>query len=209
MSEANFLDYYEDLKISPNADQETIERVYRLLAKRYHPDNKQTGNPKKFDHITKAYHTLSIPEKRAAYDIKYEEEKARRWKALSGASAPQSFKNDQRLRLAILSILYIERRNDPSNSAIGIWRLEQLLAWPEKMLEFHIWYLKEKAWIQRTDTGGYAITAEGIDIIEKDNLIIDKNRLLPDHRKAPVDEEWDEEALKVKKNRLNLIVEKE
>jgi hypothetical protein len=208
MSEATFLDYYEDLQISPNADKETIERVYRLLAKRYHPDNKQAGNSEKFDLITKAYHTLSIPEKRAAYDVKYEDEKTRRWKALSGASAPQSFKNDRCLRLAILSILYIERRNDPSNSAIGIWRLEQLLGWPEKMLEFHIWYLKEKGWIQRTDTGGYAITAEGIDIIEEDDLIVDKNRLLPDHRKAPVDEERDKEALKAKKSGLNLIGEK-
>ncbi|MCK5350483.1 MAG: DnaJ domain-containing protein, partial [Desulfobacula sp.] len=43
-----FDDYYEDLQISPNADLETIERIYRLLAKRYHPDNKRTGNIDKF-----------------------------------------------------------------------------------------------------------------------------------------------------------------
>jgi curved DNA-binding protein CbpA len=39
-----FTDCYENLQISPNADMEMIERVFRLLAKRYHPDNKQTGN---------------------------------------------------------------------------------------------------------------------------------------------------------------------
>ena len=47
--------YYEILQVSPSADQETIERVYRLLAKRYHPDNLSTGDTNKFDILTKAY----------------------------------------------------------------------------------------------------------------------------------------------------------
>ncbi len=34
-----FEDCYEDLQVSPHFDQETIEWFYRLLAKRYHPDN--------------------------------------------------------------------------------------------------------------------------------------------------------------------------
>ena len=172
-AKAKFQDCYEDLMISPNADQETIERIYRLLAKRYHPDNKQTGKIEKFDNITKAYKTLRDPEKRVAYDLNYEKEKARCWKSVSGASAQHSLGNDQRLRDAILSVLYIERRNDSSNSAIGILRLEQLLGWPEKILEFHIWYLKEKGYIQRSDDGGYAISAEGIDIIEKNTWFSD------------------------------------
>jgi len=40
MNNQSLPDYYEDLQISPIADLETIERVFRLLAKRYHPDNK-------------------------------------------------------------------------------------------------------------------------------------------------------------------------
>ena len=63
MSSDIFTDYYEDLQISPNADNETLERVYRLLAKRYHPDNGQTGSSEKFDLITQAYQILSKPEK--------------------------------------------------------------------------------------------------------------------------------------------------
>jgi curved DNA-binding protein len=39
-----FMDYYEILQVSPNADQTTIERVYRLLAKKYHPDNAEEGD---------------------------------------------------------------------------------------------------------------------------------------------------------------------
>ena len=51
MDQISFVDYYEDLQISPNADLETIERVYRLLAKRYHPDNQATGSIEKFGRL--------------------------------------------------------------------------------------------------------------------------------------------------------------
>jgi curved DNA-binding protein CbpA len=199
MDDTHFIDHYENLKISSNADKETIERVFRLLAKRYHPDNKETGNSEKFDLITKAFNTLSKPEQRAAYDVKYEKEKTRYLQNFFGFSAPQSLNDDRHLRIAILSILYIERRNNPASSDIGIWRLEQLLGWPEKMLEFHIWYLKEKGWIQRTDTGGYAISVKGIDIIEEDNLVIDRNRLLPERPGETNKDEVEEEKLKLLK----------
>ena len=57
MGQEPFMDYYEILQISPRTDQETIERVYRLLAKGYHPDNKKTGNVNKLDTLTKAFRT--------------------------------------------------------------------------------------------------------------------------------------------------------
>ena len=188
-------DYYEDLQISPNADIETLERVYRLLAKRYHPDNGQTGKAEKFDLITQAYQVLSKPEKRAAYDATYEEAKARQWKALSGASSPRGSKDDTRLRHSILSILYVERRNGFADSAIGLWRIEKMLGWPEKILEFHIWYLKEKGLVQRTDTGGYAITAAGVDIVEENNLIVSEDRLLTDDRKRLANDDLIDETV--------------
>jgi curved DNA-binding protein len=51
-----------------------------MLAKRYHPDNGGTGCVDKFDVVTKASQVLSDPAKRAAYDIRYEQIKHRRWK---------------------------------------------------------------------------------------------------------------------------------
>ena len=208
MSSDLLTDYYDDLQISPNADIETLERVYRLLAKRYHPDNGQTGSAEKFDLITQAYQILSKPEKRAAYDATYEETKARQWKTLSGASSSQGFKDDTLLRNSILSILYVERRNGSADSAIGLWRMEKMLGWPEKILEFHIWYLKEKGWIQPTDTGGYAITAAGVDIVEEHNLIVREDRLLPHNRKRPTDDDLYEETVENKKSDLQLSCEK-
>jgi hypothetical protein len=178
MSQNCFNNFYEDLQVSSNADIETIERVYRLLAKRYHPDNNSTGSSEKFNIITTAYRELSDPVKRAAFDVKYEKEKARQFKNLFETSASEGFETDQKIRHSILSILYIEIRKDPSHPGIGLWQLEKFLGWPEKILEFHTWYLKEKGWIKRTDTGGYAITASGVDVVEENELTLGKDRLI-------------------------------
>ena len=45
-------------------------------------------------------------------------------------------------------------------------------------MEFHTWYLKEKGWIKPTDTGGYAITASGVDVVEENELTLGKDRLI-------------------------------
>lgn len=41
-------DYYEFLQISPSAEADTIHRVYRFLAARFHPDNQDNGDAEKF-----------------------------------------------------------------------------------------------------------------------------------------------------------------
>ena len=184
MNQDSYVDYYEDLQVSPNADLETIERVYRLLAKRYHPDNRVTGNSEKFRVITSAYKVISDAEQRAAFDAKYENSQNQKLKTLSKEFSSEGFEYDQQIRDAILSILYIDRRQNPSDSGVGSWRLEKLLEWPEKILEFHIWFLKEKGWIQRVDTGGYAITAGGVEIVEENGSIFGKYRLLTDQRES-------------------------
>lgn len=63
-----YLDCYEVMQLSPSADAETISRVYRWLASRYHPDNLETGNSELFIRLSEAYRILSDPERRADYD---------------------------------------------------------------------------------------------------------------------------------------------
>ena len=63
------MDHYETLQINANAEPETVHRVYRLLAQRYHPDNKDTGDATRFRALTEAYEVLSDPEQRAKYDV--------------------------------------------------------------------------------------------------------------------------------------------
>jgi hypothetical protein len=184
---------------------ETIERVYRLFAKRYHPDNSATGNADKFRIITEAFHLLSDPEKRASYDAKYEEGRIRQYKSLSNISPSEGFESDEKLRHQILSIMYIEKRREPSEPGVGLWSLEKLLGWPEKILEFHIWYLKEKGWIQLSESGGYSITANGVDVIEENALILGEDRLLPDPNDIFENSETPKDKNKKRKPFLKII----
>jgi DnaJ-class molecular chaperone len=57
-------DYYEAQQISSNADSETIHRVYRMMATRFHLDNPRTGNTETFLLLKRAYNVLSDPRAR-------------------------------------------------------------------------------------------------------------------------------------------------
>ena len=65
-------DYYEILQISPKADIDTIHRVFRMMAVRFHPDNPETGNLEAFLRMKRAYTVLSDRESRAEYDATLE-----------------------------------------------------------------------------------------------------------------------------------------
>lgn len=65
-----FIDYYKILGVSKTATESDIKKVYRKLARKYHPDlnpnNKEAE--KKFKEINEANEVLSDPEKRKKYD---------------------------------------------------------------------------------------------------------------------------------------------
>ena len=179
MGQDPFRDYYEDLQVNQNADFEMIERVFRLLAKRYPTANQNTGNADKFGILYKAYQVLSDPEKRVAYDARYEQTHTSRWKIFDEASQSDGFEDDTRIRNGVLSLLYVSRRKDALNPGMGIMDLERFLGCPQQIMEFHIWYLKEKGWIQRCDNGEFAITANGVDKVAENDLSLKKVQLLP------------------------------
>jgi len=63
-------DYYEVLGVDKNADDATIKRAFRKLAKKYHPDANPGDNAaaEKFREANEAYAVLSDEQKRKAYD---------------------------------------------------------------------------------------------------------------------------------------------
>lgn len=64
--------YYEILELSPNASKEIIDKAYKTLAKKYHPDlhpeEKKNWAEQQFKKINQAYNILSDIEKKAIYD---------------------------------------------------------------------------------------------------------------------------------------------
>jgi curved DNA-binding protein len=64
-----FKDYYDILGVQRNATKEDIQRSYRKLARKYHPDiNRDAGAEDKFKEINEAYEVLKDPQKRIRYD---------------------------------------------------------------------------------------------------------------------------------------------
>ena len=62
-------DYYQVLGVDRSAGQQDIQRAYRKLARRYHPDiNKDPGAEERFKQINEAYEVLSDDKNRARYD---------------------------------------------------------------------------------------------------------------------------------------------
>jgi hypothetical protein len=176
-----FQDYYETLQLSPNADTDTIDRVYRILVRRYHPDNQDTGDAEKFNQVVHAHRVLSDPEKRAAYDVSYEENRAAVLRLFDETTQPEGYDGDRRIFEGILSLLYVSRRRDAEKGGIGILQMERMLGCPAQHLEFHIWYLREKNWVERLENGMLAITAAGVDrVMEQDGLLLRRDRLLTD-----------------------------
>ena len=98
--DADTTDYYELLQISPNADPDTVTRVFRLLARRYHPDQPDTGNEEKFREILAAYAVLSDPEKRAHYDVNHVAIRRERWRFVAeGAPSAGDYAAEHQARL--------------------------------------------------------------------------------------------------------------
>ena len=69
--------YYEELEVSKTASKEVIEKVYKLLAKKYHPDTTKEIDKhvaeEKFKIISEAYEVLSDDNKRRKYDLELEQ----------------------------------------------------------------------------------------------------------------------------------------
>ena len=84
-----FQDYYQTLGIDRAASQEQIQRAYRGLARKYHPDvNKGKDAEQKFKQIGEAYEVLKDPQKRKRYDTLGAD-----WKAGQNFTPPPGFEN--------------------------------------------------------------------------------------------------------------------
>ena len=112
---SDFINHYESLEVSTSASFETVERVFRYLAKRYHPDSADHGDIQKFAKIADAYEVLGDPEKRANFDVELGKQKVAEVELVEGAG---TVGDDTADRHRLLSLFYAQRRKDIKNLSL-------------------------------------------------------------------------------------------
>jgi hypothetical protein len=181
-------DYYEFLQISPNAEPATIHRVFRYLASRFHPDVPGTGNAEKFLLLKEAYDVLSDPERRAQYDATYK--KQGQSPLSQSIDFMGSVDGELNRRVAVLALLYIQRRIRPLAPEVSLPEVEWRMGFPRDYLDFTMWYLKSKKYITIADNSDFTITALGVDVVEANHDKIPLlNKLLSDGTASSTTEE--------------------
>jgi curved DNA-binding protein CbpA len=175
------IDYYEFLQISPHADADTIHRVYRYLASRFHPDNPDSGDAEMFRLLKVAFDTLSNRSKRAEYDALCRQEAAETNPLSNSIDFMDSVEGEMNRRIAVLAVLYFKRRANPRFPEVSLAEIERRMGFPRDYLDFTTWYLVKKGYVSKADNSDFTLTAEGVDYIEtqRGNLPI-LNKLLTD-----------------------------
>jgi curved DNA-binding protein CbpA len=160
------VNFYDLLQIHPKAEPETIQRVYRIFAARYHPDNLETGDAERFRGYREAYEVLIDPDRRAEYDRTLEASQPAALPVFRSREFTDGIDAEAKIRIGVLCLLYAKRRANPDYSALSMLDLEHLMDFPREHLHFALWYLKAKKYVQQDDRSSFILTAEGVDFLE-------------------------------------------
>ena len=171
-------DHYQVLQVSRTADVDTIRRVFHLLAQRYHPDNRETGNQEKFRRVVEAHAILSDPVKRAAHDVFLGGEDKIRFKLFDTLQSTEGVQAEACKRLGILRLLYAKRLTEGQRPAMRGRDFAEMLACPLEHLEFALWMLREQRLIQRSDSNLFEITWQGVLAFEAEQGDFTKKALI-------------------------------
>lgn len=185
-------DLYEILQINPKADAETINRVFRIMAARFHPDNPETGDEERFRELKRAHTILSDPARRAAYDEYRENRVEGPLPVFEHKDFVVGIESEMNRRLGVLSLLYDRRRVNQDHPGVSLLDLEQKMDLPREVLGFAMWYLRAKQFVSVADNSDYTITAEGADFLENNagsnehlaSFLSGGSRTVPTRRKA-------------------------
>jgi curved DNA-binding protein CbpA len=172
---SDFIDYYELMQISPNAEAETVHRVFRMLAARYHPDNPQTGDMERFVLLNQAFEILTNPSLRADYDLLYQTHRLEPIRVFDLKEFALGIDGEANRRMGLLCLLYNRRRTNPEHAGMSLLEFETLMSVPREHLMFTLWYLREKDFVRQSENSDLVITAQGADWVETH---LPKNRIL-------------------------------
>lgn len=159
-----FVDFYEVLRVNPNCDARTLEAAYHVLAKKYHPDHAEQADVGKLTEVIDAYKALKNPDKRSEYNAVYASTTGFVFSSESeGFGEEESALSDADAHARVLLFLYKRRRENSREAGVGRYFVREILNCSEETFEFHLWYLREKGFIETTEQGTLAITIEGVD----------------------------------------------
>lgn len=144
--------YYDILQINKNASPEIIEKAYKTLAKKYHPDLQEEKNKKQAEEILKelneAYETLSDTEKKQSYDAFLAEQEQKKQNRVSTTN-PINHSSS------------IPKNNSSSHQEQDLLRQQQLLQEQELFYQQQLEQARKKAYydayIQDLKNRGYKI----------------------------------------------------
>jgi curved DNA-binding protein len=165
--------YYQLLQVTPTANLTVIRYAYRYLAAMYHPDNTETADVDKFKLITEAWRVLSDSNKRNLYDMQLGAGKQTEATTPANSTSTASNNTSRKpsiawseidLRLAVLQILMEARRKKPQGGGASAKMLMDCLGVEINELEYIIWYLREKRYIDREEAQ-FTITISGVDYL--------------------------------------------
>jgi len=176
----NTADAYEILQLSPKAHPVMVTRAFRILAAMYHPDNEHTGDRAAFERVVEAYRLLSDPVRRAAYDREHSvppQPDAHANGAECNRRRPDS---ERRLRNLILTTLYHTRRNSLGKPGLSLWVLTELTDSTLDEVQFSVWYLRGKKFVESDGDDGVAISVAGVDHVEQNETLMTELLSLPE-----------------------------
>jgi len=162
----NSINYYDLLQVHPRAEMETIHRVFKIFAARYHPDNLATGDAERFRLYSEAYSALGDADSRAEYDRTLEYDQPKALPVFQSREFTDGINAEARIRAGVLCLLYAKRRANPDFAALSMLDLEHLMDFPREHLRFAIWYLKARKYITQDDRSSFIIMAEGVEFLE-------------------------------------------
>jgi len=153
-------DYHQLIRAGVEGDSEQVDRLYRALAFRYHPDNRETGNSEVFLRIRDVYRIVSISQ-----TLKPEAQIAKPSQDFSWREGLRGMKDDC---VSVLGVLCRRRMDDYRNAAVSQNELESLTRMTADQLGFILWYLGEKGAVTMSaGSSDYAISATGVEMLER------------------------------------------
>jgi hypothetical protein len=116
--------------------------------------------------VKDAYDVLSMPSLRAEYDAACVNQAFQPVPLSNSIDFMDTVEGELNRRLALLALLYNQRRTEPDRPQLTLYEVEKLMGFPRDYLEFTIWYVHKKGYITRSDNSAFTLTADGVDFVE-------------------------------------------